>query len=128
MDDEKRYKEILVSHKKLSEIGMKALELVGVPKVDAKITVDLLLCAELRGVGSHGIQRLLMYIPLLRKGLINPDPKISIETLAPSIKVVHGDNGLGPVIATRGMQDAIDLAKDTGVAFEGRYDYEMPRF
>ena len=114
--------ETLVPHEALSEIGIRALELIGVPVEDAKVTVDVLLCADLRGVGTHGIQRLLMYIPRLRKGLINPDPKIVVKSLAPAMKIVYGDNGLGPVVATRGMREATDLAKESGIAFVGCKD------
>ena len=122
MDKKKRSDETLVAYEELFEIGMKALEIVGVPVEDAKITVDVLLCADLRGVGTHGIQRLLMYIPRLRKELINPDPKIVVKSLAPAMKIVHGDNGLGPVVATRGMREAIDLARESGIAFVGCKD------
>jgi len=122
MKNRNDFHEMLIPYEELFNIGVNALHLVGVPEIDAKTTTEVLLIADVRGVSTHGIQRLLMYVPRLRKGLINPDPKISIETLAPSIKLVHGDNGLGPVVASKGMQEAIDLAKDTGVAFVGCKD------
>jgi len=118
----KRSDETLVAYEELFEIGMKALEIVGVPVEDAKITVDVLLCADLRGVGTHGIQRLMMYIPRLRKGLINANPKIVVKSLSPAIKIVCGDDGLGPVVATRGMSEAINLTRELGVAFVGCKD------
>jgi ureidoglycolate dehydrogenase (NAD+) len=122
MDNKKGFDQVLIPYGQLFKIGMKALEFVGVPVEHAKVTVDVLLNADLRGISTHGIQRLLMYVPRLRKGLINPNPTISIETLAPSIKLVYGDNGLGPVVASKGMQEAIYLSKDTGVAFVGCKD------
>jgi LDH2 family malate/lactate/ureidoglycolate dehydrogenase len=122
MDKKKRSDETLVAYEELFEIGMKALEIVGVPVEDAKITVDVLLCADLRGVGTHGIQRLMMYIPRLRKGLINANPKIIVKSLSPAIKIVCGDDGLGPVVATRGMSEAINLTRESGIAFVGCKD------
>ncbi len=113
---------MLVRHEELFEIGIKALEIVGIPEEDARITVDVLLCADLRGVSTHGIQRLLMYIPRIRKGLINPSPKIVVKSLAPAVKIVCGDDGLGPVVATRGMKEAIDLATESGISFVGCRD------
>jgi LDH2 family malate/lactate/ureidoglycolate dehydrogenase len=113
---------MLVRYEELFEVGTKALERIGVPAEDAKITVDVLLRADLRGVSTHGIQRLLMYIPRIRKGLINPSPKIVVKSLAPAMKIVYGDDGLGPVVATRGMKEAIDLARETGIAFVGCRD------
>ena len=113
---------VIITYEELSDIGIKSLEIVGVPIEDAKITVEMLLSADLRGIETHGIQRLLMYIPRLRKQLINPDPKIVVKSLAPAMKIVHGDNGLGPVVATRGMREAIDLARESGIAFVGCKD------
>ena len=122
MDKKKGSDETLVAYEELFEIGMKALEIVGVPVEEAKITADVLLCADLRGVGTHGIQRLMMYIPRLRKGLINANPKIVVKSLSPAIKIVCGDDGLGPVVATRGMSEAINLTRELGVAFVGCKD------
>ena len=96
--------------------------MVGVSSEDARITVEVLLCADLRGVDTHGIQRLLIYIPRIRKGLINPRPEIQVEALTPVIKIVHGDDGLGQVVATRGMREALALAKESGIAFVGCKD------
>jgi LDH2 family malate/lactate/ureidoglycolate dehydrogenase len=110
---------VTVPYDELSEIGVKALELVGVPTEDAKTTVEILLYADLRGIETHGIQRLLMYIPRIRKGLITPKPDIRIHALSPVMRIVDGDDGLGQVVATRGMREAISLAKEWGAAFVG---------
>jgi LDH2 family malate/lactate/ureidoglycolate dehydrogenase len=122
MDSKQEINEMLVSYEEFFKIGVKTLEMVGVPTEDAKITVEVLLCADLRGVDTHGIQRLLMYVPRIRKGLINPRPEIQVEALTPVIKIVHGDDGLGQVVAVRGMREAIALAKDSGIAFVGCKD------
>ncbi len=111
--------EILVSYDHLLELGVKALKLVGVPDPDAKTTMDVLLCSDLRGVPTHGVQRLLTYVPRLRDRLINPNPELVVDSLAPSLKVIHGDNGLGPVVGTKGMLESINLARDSGIAFVG---------
>jgi len=113
---------VLVPHQELSEIGVKALELVGVPTEDARTTLDVLLYADLRGIDTHGIQRLLMYVPRLRKNLINPRPEITVSTPSPVMRLVHGDDGLGQVVAARGMQEAITVAKEWGLAFVGCKD------
>ncbi len=114
--------EVFIFWEELSEIGIEALKVAGVPPADAKIAVDVLLRANLRGIDTHGIQRLLMYIPRIRKGLINPRPAIRIEHWAPATKIVCGDDGLGPVVATRAMKEAIALAKDFGISFVGCRD------
>ena len=114
--------DVLVSYEQLVEIGVKALELLGVPSGDARLTVEALLYADVRGVDSHGIQRLLMYVPRLRKKLIKAQPDIRVEKLTPVISLVHGDDGLGQVVAARGINEAIDVAKTCGLAFVGCRD------
>lgn len=113
---------ILIHYDELFTIGVRALEIIGVPEEDARITVEVLLAADLRGISTHGIQRLLMYIPRLRKGLMNPKPKIKAIALSPGLKIIEGDNGLGPVVAAKGMKEAISIAKEVGISFVGCRD------
>ncbi|MHB8909931.1 MAG: Ldh family oxidoreductase [Syntrophales bacterium] len=122
MDDRHDSGGITVPYEELREIGIRALHLVGVPEEDARTTVEVLLCADLRGVSTHGIQRLLMYIPRILKGLMNPRPAIKVQSLAPALRIVSGDDGLGPVVGTRGMREAIDLAGSLGTGFVGCRD------
>jgi len=111
--------EVVVSCEELTDIGVSALERLDVPSTDARRTVEVLLYADLRGVESHGIQRLLMYVPRVRAGLIKARPNIRIEKVSPVMSLVHGDDGLGQVVASRGMSEAIELAKACGLAFVG---------
>ncbi|MBY0496662.1 MAG: Ldh family oxidoreductase [Cyanobacteria bacterium] len=113
---------VVVSYDELAAIGIKTLELLDVPAADARRTVEALLYADLRGVESHGIQRLLMYVPRLRKNLINSRPNITVDKLGPALCLVNGDDALGPVVAARGMTEAIAIAKEGGLAFVGCRD------
>ncbi len=122
MEEKRNTGKIAVSYDILQEIGIGALTRVGVPEEDARVTVEVLLCADLRGVGTHGIQRLLMYIPRIRKGLMNHRPNIEVRSPSPALRCVSGDDGLGPVVGTRGMKEAIDLAKTLGTGFVGCSD------
>ncbi|MBW2000407.1 MAG: Ldh family oxidoreductase, partial [Deltaproteobacteria bacterium] len=113
---------VSASYDELIGLGVEALNLAGVPSEHARTTTEVLLRADLRGFESHGIQRLLMYVPRLRQKLINPSPNIETLTLAPAIRLVSGDNGLGQVVASRGMSEAIQAARDSGLAFVGCKD------
>ena len=79
MTDQSDSKKITATYETLFGMGMKALQRVGVPESDARTTMDVLLCADLRGVASHGIQRLLQYVPRLRDRLINPTPGLLLN-------------------------------------------------
>jgi LDH2 family malate/lactate/ureidoglycolate dehydrogenase len=104
----------------LRAFTLRAFKTAGVPDEDAAIVTDSLIEANLRGVDSHGITRLLaIYVKRLKVGIVNPTPKIEIVSEAPSSILVDGDNGLGSVVATFAMREAIKRARETGSCWAG---------
>ncbi len=92
------------------------LQACAVPPEDAAIVADVLVTADLRGIESHGVSRLISYyVNGLRAGHVNPQvhPKIVREMGA--VFSMDGDNGLGHVVTRRAMEYAIDLARVHGV-------------
>ena len=87
---------------------------MGCPEADAKLASDVLVSADLRGIDSHGVARLIGYVRLWDAERINPAPNIKIVHETPSTAVVDGDAGLGLVVAPRAMQIAIDKAAAVG--------------
>ena len=103
---------------KLTEFSMKALEKMGVPPDDARLTAEILVAADLRGVDSHGVAHLApFYIQRIKDGRINVRPQIRVTTHTPSTAVLDGDGGLGFVVSYRAMEDAMKRARDTGCGF-----------
>jgi LDH2 family malate/lactate/ureidoglycolate dehydrogenase len=103
---------------KLTEFTAKALQKVGVPEGDARVTARLLVATDLRGVDSHGVAHLAnMYIPRIQKGEINPDPQIKVTSRAPSTAIMDADKALGFVAGHRAMNEAMDRAEKTGAGF-----------
>jgi LDH2 family malate/lactate/ureidoglycolate dehydrogenase len=95
-------------------------EKVGVPPADAARTADNLIHANLRGVDTHGITRVLVaYIRRIQHGLMEPRTRIEIVRERPSTALLDGQNGIGQVIATRAMHLAIEKARACGSAFVG---------
>jgi len=93
---------------------------VSVPDDDAAIAADVLVSASLRGVDTHGVLHWAdFYIRPLRSGDTNPRRDIRAERLGPGTVLVDGDNGLGMVVAARAMREAIQLAREAGVAVAG---------
>ncbi len=91
---------------------------LGVPEADARLTVETLIEADLRGVESHGVAHLAaFYVPRLRRRLINPEPNIRVVSDAPAAAVIDGDQGLGFVVAHRAIDLAVEKAAATGVGF-----------
>ncbi len=104
----------------LREFTRQAFTKAGVPAEDAEIVTDNLIEANLRGVDTHGITRLLaIYIKRLRAGIVNARPEIKIVAESPSAITVDGDNGLGAVVATWAMREVIRRAGGTGACWAG---------
>src|SRR2546422_1054480 len=85
-----------------------------VPKNDAMQAADVLACADVRGIDSHGVARLHTYFDMLSLGRINPRPKISQVRSTLSTATVDGDNGLGLVVGPQANRMAMDLAEKAG--------------
>lgn len=84
------------------------------PSADAELAADVLLKADLRGIDSHGVARLIGYVRLWDKGRINPTPDIKIVHETPSTATVDGDAGLGLVVAPFAMKVAMEKAESVG--------------
>lgn len=93
---------------------MRALE---VPAANAALVAECLVAANLNGVDTHGVARLPTYARRLAQGAITPHavPRVVREFSATA--VVDGDNGLGPLAAHLGMQEAIARARAHGVSY-----------
>ena len=90
---------------------------MGCSSADAKLATDVLVSADLRGIDSHGVARLIGYVRLWDADRINPTPNITIVHETPSTAVVDGDAGLGLVVAPKAMQIAIDKANNVGTGW-----------
>jgi L-2-hydroxycarboxylate dehydrogenase (NAD+) len=90
---------------------------MGCPEDDATLATTVLLSADLRGVDSHGIARLVGYVRLWETGRINATPDVRIVHQTPSTAVVNGDSGLGLVVAPKAMQIAIDKSTNVGTGW-----------
>jgi len=89
---------------------------VGVPEEDARISADVLITSDKRGIDSHGIGRLkTKYYDRIKGGVISPKTNLEIVKDGPTTAVIDGHNGMGQVIAKKSMALAIEKAKKMGL-------------
>lgn len=111
-------KSATVNAGRLTDFVVKALQKVGIPEEDARITARILVATDLRGVDSHGVAHLeSFYIKWIKDGLINVKPQIKIFSSASSTAIMDGDQGLGFVVGHRAMVEAIHRAETVGTGF-----------
>jgi L-2-hydroxycarboxylate dehydrogenase (NAD+) len=92
-------------------------EKTGCSREDSITIADVFLAAELRGIGSHGLIRIIDHYQLWKAGRLNTMPKIRISHETVSTAVVDGDNAVGMVAAKYSMQTAIRKAKNAGTGW-----------
>ena len=109
--------EKLYAYQQLYSFALNVFFKMGCSNEDATLATNVLLSADLRGIDSHGIARLVGYVRLWEAGRINATPNIKIIHETPSTAVVDGDKGLGLVVAPRAMQIAMDKAKQVGTGW-----------
>jgi L-2-hydroxycarboxylate dehydrogenase (NAD+) len=91
----------------------------GLPAADAARCAELMTEADLTGAEGHGILRLPQYVRRLNARGFNAHPNIAVTKSAPATALVDGDNGMGHLVMTRAANEAIAMARDTGVAWVG---------
>src|SRR5262245_552678 len=87
----------------------------GMPEADAAVVAEVLVWADLRGVDTHGVSRIPMYLRLIDDGDLNLTPSIKIGTETSASILVDADRAAGPIAITQTMNAAVRLARDAGV-------------
>jgi L-2-hydroxycarboxylate dehydrogenase (NAD+) len=101
----------------LREFSTRVFLHFGVSEQDAAQAADVLVCADLRGIDSHGVARLHTYFELVNEDRINPRPQVKVIRSTPSTATIDGNNGLGLVIGPQGNRIATDLAAKSGTGW-----------
>lgn len=91
------------------------LEAYSVPTAHASLVASNLISADLRGVDTHGMQRLPSYIARIRTGVLNANGTPTLTTPTPVVTLVDGNNVFGAVAADAGMSAAVASAETYGI-------------
>jgi ureidoglycolate dehydrogenase (NAD+) len=97
------------------DFGYTCLTKTGVPRKSSQEIVDALITTSLRGVDSHGIRLLAHYIQAVQVGRINPKPVFRFTRTRSSTGILDADDGFGIAAGFYAMDQAIQMAKKTGV-------------
>lgn len=113
---------MLVSARQEHRLIHSLLHALGATGRAAELQADHLLEADLRGHGSHGLQRLPVIVERITAGLANVAADPGPEWSGEAIGRLDGQRGLGPVVGTRAMDAAIERAARTGIALVAVHD------
>ena len=108
-----------VSAERSHKIAVEVLIAAGVPKDNATIVADSLVLADLRGVDTHGINRLPGYIARVQSGVLDPSPTLSLVQKSPVMASLDAKNTFGFVAGRLAIDHAISMASTYGVGIVG---------
>ncbi len=91
---------------------------VGVNAEDARLLTDSLIEANLRGVDTHGVTRMMtVYVKRIQTRVVNPVTRLEVLRDRASTALIHCHNSIGQPASAFAMETAIAKARNTGVAF-----------
>lgn len=113
------HNDLQVAADELRFLVAKKLQNAGLNFEHATLTADVLVCADERGVHSHGIIRTEHYVKRLLAGSLNKSPHFRFRTLRPGCGLLSADNGMGHVASIEAMKHATEMAVENGIAMVG---------
>ena len=108
-------KTVRVQVQSVRRLCIQVFQKLGLTEEDARITANVLVSADLRGIDSHGVARLGFYVDGFRQGVIMAGADVQTVAESSAIAVVDAGGGVGHVVSYRSMQKAIQKAIDVGV-------------
>lgn len=87
---------------------------VGVSSGGASMVAESLVDADRRGIPSHGVMLVPMYVDRLRQGSVSTREEAEVVLDAGSVAVLDAHNALGQLTGDQAMDLAVEKAKSTG--------------
>jgi uncharacterized oxidoreductase len=100
----------------LTEICLKVFRALGISEGEAEVVTRSMVDANRVGHDSHGVIHLPKYVREIEDALIQPGAEIVVKRESPSMAVLDGNWGFGPVLATHAVKLAVEKAKATDIS------------
>lgn len=106
---------VKVPMQELERFSNACLIRTGVPADEAQLITDTMLTADARGIHSHGLMRLPVYVERVRRGLMRPVSHMTVAADRGAAVLLDGHGSAGPVAAAQAMELAIAKAEQYGI-------------
>lgn len=104
-----------ISRYELTEISAAVLAGAGLPGPAAITAAELLVESQRRGIDSHGVMHLPVYVRALLSGAITADAQPSVPNDDGSTALMDGRNAFGVLVGVAAMTEACRRARHNGV-------------
>jgi ureidoglycolate dehydrogenase (NAD+) len=108
--------ELHVSHGELLRFATAVFAANGMAASDAETVAGVLVWANARGVDSHGVVRIPIYLKEIKQGTYKPAGQPAMQQLLPATFKLECNRAPGPVCMMRAAAHAVALAETFGVA------------
>lgn len=98
---------------------VEALKRAGAKPAHAQTVADVLVMTDTWGTFTHGTKLLRDYVKRVKAGGLRSDTEPEVVAGGPAWAIVDGGSCLGHVVSVFAMQQAIQRAKQTGIAYVG---------
>jgi ureidoglycolate dehydrogenase (NAD+) len=89
----------------------------GLPLEWAQAEAEVLVWADMRGVGSHGVLRIPSYVAWMARGLRRPNANIHVAAGKGAMVLLEADRGPGLYVMRKAMDMAIEKASVHGIGW-----------
>jgi LDH2 family malate/lactate/ureidoglycolate dehydrogenase len=107
--------DVRVSHAELLRFVTAIFSTTGVSTSDAATMAEVLVWANARGIDSHGVVRLPIYLNEIKTGKLNPTAQPVTRQLLPATFMMECNRAPGAVCMMRAAALAVDVAQKLGV-------------
>ncbi|HZP79026.1 MAG TPA: Ldh family oxidoreductase [Pseudolabrys sp.] len=114
--------ELLIDAGRLQALVNDVFLRAAMPGDEAALVADALVLADLRGMHSHGVLRVPIYVEKIRGGGFRPGRKGRVVRETTSTVLLDGECGIGQVLTVAAMDRAIGKAKEHGIGAAGVFN------
>lgn len=107
---------------RLNDFIVELTQKAGLPEEQARILADTLIEADLKGIRTHGMLRLPIYVRRMETGVVNVKEEMTVVKEMGTVQRLDARNGLGQVACFRGMGLAIAKAEEFGLGACGVFN------
>ncbi|KAI6853340.1 hypothetical protein KC350_g40 [Hortaea werneckii] len=106
---------IYVSAQEAQAYAERVLQANGLTATNATTVARGLVAADLRGIDTHGINRLPSYLTRIRQGVLDPHAEPTLHVKTPVAAQIDAHNNFGFIAAAQGIQHACTVAETYGI-------------
>ena len=106
----------VVSIEEMTRLATQIFQKLGCDDDIAQIVAHHLVEANLKGVESHGVMRLMQYAEQLERGYMNPAGRPTVRQNEKGAWIVDGHDGFGMPAIQLGLEKAMMIAKEHGMS------------